>query len=690
MSGYSNLFSPVKIGSCEIKNRTAMMAMGLVHKKFMNMDGSFTKQGADYYIERAKGGTGLIITSVCFIEKNIGNHVNMSPSIMNNLDSYAENQKYLMEGCHKYGAKVFVQISAGNGRSGIRGTEKAPAPIQNVWNPLHTSPGLTEEEIWDIIHNFGEAALAVKKAGGDGVEVHAIHEGYLIDQFATSCFNRRSDEWGGSLDNRLKFACEIVKSIKESCGSDFPVIIRYSVTSKMRGFNRGVLPEEVEGVDYVEFGRNMEESRKAVKILEKAGYDALDADNGTYDSWYWPHPPVYMPKACNLNDVAEIKKEVHIPVICAGRFDDPQLADEAIAAGKMDMLGMGRPLLADADSVNKFKDGQYDDVRPCIGCHQGCMGQLLQGKPTCCAVNPACGREESYAIKPADVKKKVLVIGGGLGGMEAARVCAIRGHEVHLYEKSSQLGGVFAYAAAPKYKEDDKRLLQWYVRQLEQLKVTIHLNTEVTEELLDSQDFDEIFVATGATERTITIPGVDDSNRYYAIDALQKGTEQIEADDVVVIGGGLTGTELAVFMAKEGKHVTLVEMAPTILNVDGMSAANYNMLMDMLDIYGVNVMKNAHVVSVQDGEAEIEGLRTNEPNSMGRARLGVTFPAKGKPFTVKVRADQVIVSVGYISNTVLYDKIREKYEHVYLIGDAKQPANVMAAIWDAYEIGMNL
>ncbi len=678
---YTNLFSPIKIGGVEVRNRIAMMPMGVFSPRLMNLKtGAYTKEGADYYIERAKGGTGLIITGlVPIIPMPFLNPVN-SP------EEYVSQMKYLMDGVHQYNSKVFVQLTAMNGRAAHLEDENswkmlpAPAPIQNVWDPTIKNRGITVEEIKQYIKNFAEVSYLVKRAGGDGVEIHAIHEGYLLDQFAIDFFNNRTDEYGGSLDNRLRFAKEIVEAIKAKCGQDFPVSVRYSVRSYIKDFNRGALP----GEEFEEKGRDLEEGLIVAKKLEEYGYDMLNCDNGSYDSWFWAHPPMYMPKACNLGDVSKVKQAVNIPVVCAGRFDDPQTAEDAISDGLVDMMGMGRPLLADAELGNKYYEGKLEEIRPCISCHQGCLGRIFQNKDISCAVNPACGREESYALKPAKTRKKVLVIGGGLGGMEAARVCAIRGHEVDLYEKTGELGGVFVAAATPDFKEDDRHLLAWYKKQVQDLPIRIHMNTQVTPDMI--KGYDEIFVATGATERKLNTPGFDSPKVSYACDTLR--STEIQGENVIVIGGGLTGCEIAYMLGKEGKKVTIVDMSETILNAFGLSAANYNMMMELLDYYKVNVLKNAVVESYKDGVATIIETEKNYPNTANRAKRLFALGPNGIQKKHEIPADHIVVSVGYVPNNALYEDI--KGENVYLIGDAKQPTNVMDAIWAAYEAAMNI
>ena len=678
---FTHLFSPVKIGNVEVPNRIAMMPMGVFSPRMMNVKtGAYTKDGADYYIARAKGGTGLIVTGlVPIIPMPALNPVNYP-------DEYISEMKYLMEGIHAQGSKIFVQLTAMTGRAAHLESENdwkllpAPAPIQNVWDPTVKNRGITKEEIKKYVENFATAAFLVKEAGGDGVEIHAVHEGYLLDQFAIGVYNKREDEYGGSLENRLRFPREIVEAIKEKCGKDFPVSVRYSVRSYVKDFNRGALP----GEEFEEMGRGLEEGIAAAKLLEEYGYDMLNCDNGSYDSWFWPHPPVYMPKACNLKDVAAVKKAVSIPVVCAGRFDDPELADKAIGEGQIDMMGMGRPLLADPDLGNKFREGRLADIRPCIACHQGCLGRIFQGKDISCAVNPACGREESYAIAPAGTKKKILVAGGGLGGMEAARVCALRGHSVDLYEKSEQLGGVFIAAAAPDFKGEDRQLLEWYRKQMADLSVNVHLGAEATEETV--QGYDEIFVATGAHERRLNTPGFDSPNVTYAVDTLLH--TKIQEENVLVIGGGLTGCEIAYLLAKGGKKVTIVEQAETILNAFGLSAANYNMLMELLDYYKVRVIKNAVAEKYENGIVTVVETEKNYPNAANRAKRMFALGAQGMKVRHEIPAGHVVVSIGYVPETSLYEKI--KGEHVYLVGDAKEPTNIMDAIWAAYETAMKL
>lgn len=673
---YKNLFSPIKIGSIDVKNRIAMMPMGVFSERLMSRkDASYTKDGADYYIERAKGGAGLIVTGLVPMISWLG-----LPYIGSNPESYIANSKYLVDEIHKHGAKIFQQITAISGRSSVHPGDPAPSALPMVWDPTKKSREMSVEEIKLYVRNFADGAEIAMKAGYDGVEIHAVHEGYLIDQFTMSSMNHREDEYGGSLDNRLRFPIEIVKAIKERCGEDFPVSLRYSVKSYIKAFNRGALPGET----FKEFGRDMEESLIVAKKFEEAGYDMLNCDNGTYDSWYWSHPPVYMPKACNFDDVKRIAEVVDIPVVCAGKFDNPALADEAIGKGEIDMMGMGRPFLADPNIANKFMNGDEENIRPCIGCHVGCLSRIFTPpfKDISCALNPSCGREMSYALTPAKTKKKIAVVGGGIGGLEAARVASIRGHEVDLYEKTDELGGAFIAAAAFDFKEDDKRLLNWYKKQIKDLNVNVMFKTEFTQE--NKKNYDEVFVATGAKERLLNTPGFDCEKVQYAINHLR--SPQIENKNVVIVGGGLTGVELALDLSKKGCKVTIIEMTDVVLNVQGLNASNYNMLVEYMEYYNVNILKNTNIKKFEDGFIIAEQQVKNYPNAAGRA-FAVTLPGTSIA-NHKIPADHVIVSVGYISDKELYEKIKD--DNVHLIGDAVRPGNLLDVIWSAYEAAMNI
>ena len=539
--------------------------------------------------------------------------------------------------------------------------------MPNVWAPELKHRALTIEEIKETIQAYARTAALCKEAGIDGVEIHAVHEGYLLDQFSMANMNHRTDEYGGSLENRLRFATDIIRAIKALCGKDYPVSVRYSVASKIRGFNQAALPGEA----YTEFGRSMEESPAAARILQEAGADMLNADNGSYDSWFWAHPPMYMPMACNLPEVSYLKQFVDIPVICAGRMNDPDIAADAVRSGKVDGVGIARQLLCDPDWCDKVRDGELEDIRPCIACHNGCFPVTRYKGLSCgmvghmgrCALNPVTFREKELELKRAERKKKVAVVGGGIGGMEAARLLALRGHTVTLYEKGGELGGVFRAAAAPEFKEQDKKLIAWYIRQLKKLPVELRLNTTVTAEDLKAMDAEEIIVATGSKPRKLPIPGFDGPNAVEAVDYLL-GNKPV-GEKVVIIGGGLTGCEIAYDLALNGKKPVIVEMQDDILKIMGLSAANSNMLREIIRYYEIPVHVSTALREIREGEV----LAKDENGEV-----------------LHIPADSVILSVGYVPDGDLGDGD----PRVHVLGDAHKVGNLMSVIWEAYDIAYQI
>lgn len=664
MGKYDVLFQPMKIGALEVKNRIVLGAMGIHTPRLLNEDGSFTEDGIAFYERIAEGGTGLIVTSAMMVQSEFDIPKVSQASLDKAGEEYKQRSLDLTNRVHKHGAKIFLQLSGGTGRAGVpalmKGDPICPSDgLPNVWNPAETHRALTKDEIQMYIDSFGNAAKKAKDAGFDGVEIHAIHEGYLIDQFTTKYTNLRTDEYGGSLEGRLLFPKKILESIKTSCGQDYPVAVRYSVRSMVKGFNDGAVP----GEEFIEAGRDLEEGKKVAQLLESYGYDFLDADNGTYDSWWWAHPAVYMPKACNLDACMEAQKMVSIPVACAGRMEEPAIALDAVATGKVQAVTLARQLVCDPDYPKKLANDDAEDIRPCIACHDGCLNRIFHSEDLCCALNPAAARHVAYAIKPAETKKKIMVIGGGIGGMEAARVCALRGHTVDLYEKTDTLGGMFNAAAAMSFKSADKELIEWYKRQMTKSGIHVHMNTEVTTELIDKMKPDEIFVSTGSAPRTLNLPGSENSYVLTAVDALLH-PEKITGD-IVIIGGGLTGIETAYDLALQGKQVTVLEAMDKILNVN-ISAANLKLLYAEIKYHQIPIITNAAVSSFADNTVTY---------SVGNVEK-------------KLHADTVIVSIGYTSVNPFADTLTG--DNVHVIGDASKVANLMSAIWTAYEVAMNI
>ncbi len=658
------LFSPTKIGKLEIKNRYVMEPIG--PGGLCDADGTYNARGVEYYVERAKGGAGLIMTGVTKVENEIEQCVLPSmPCPTLNPGNFVKTAKIMTERVHAYDARMFLQLSAGFGRVSVPGfvpgTPVGPSPIPHRWTPGVVCRELTHVEVKTFVRKFADAAEIAQKSGFDGIEIHAVHEGYLLDQFAIAMFNQRTDEYGGSLENRLRFATEIVHAIKARCGADYPVSLRYSIKSFIKDWLKGGLP----GEEFKEMGRDIPEGIEAAKILEAAGYDAFNGDVGSYDSWYWSHPPMYQAKGLYLPFNEILKKTVSVPVITAGRMDDPDRAAEALRSGKTDMIGLARPLLADPYLPQKVRAGKTDRIRPCLSCQEGCMGRLAAFGQVSCAVNPACGREAEYGLTPALVRKHVMVVGGGVAGMEAARVAALRGHVVALYEKSDRLGGVVVPGGVPEFKEDDHALIRWYERELSELKVPLTFNTEVTEDVITRAKPDVLIVATGSKPR---IPALANAPHVYTAEEVLNGVKPAD-DETVIIGAGLVGCELALWLTDKGKTTTIVEIAPKILAQAGpLCHANSAMLKELMEFRAIRVMTSSTVVRRVEGGFIV---RTGDKETL-------------------VKAESAILAVGYDSERRLYDEVRNKVPEAYLFGDARRVQNIMYAIWDAYEVARSL
>lgn len=680
---YNALFTPWKIGNVTIKNRIVMCPMGGTSLFGWMEPNHFDKVAADFFLQKAKNNVGLIIPGIAPLRDLIGNRW-----LYQNKRMFKKLKVY-MEEIHKTDAKLFVQLTAGFGRSFAVTNSLVPllkhkilgkiaSPIVNL-SSICASPSelpsrwaedvmcreIKKKEIQKLVEAFAKTAKLCKEAGVDGVEVHAVHEGYLMDQFTLGYTNKRTDEYGGSFENRYRFAVEVVKAIKNACGSDYPVSLRYSVVSKTKGFGSGAIYGED---DYTEVGRDIKESEIAAKYLQDAGYDMLNCDNGTYDAWYWSHPPVYMPKNCNLADVMHIKKFVNIPVVCAGRMTLDE-ASKAIEAGNLDAMGVARQFLVDGEWVTKILQDRPLDIKPCICCHNACF-PLAHYKGAAndesfddashmsrCALNPQTMQGHKYDIVKAKKSKNIAIIGGGIGGMEAAIVLTLRGHKVTIYEKTSILGGVFIQASNFDFKDDDKRLLKWYRLQIAKLNIKVIFNMEVRD--VKSLKADEVIIATGAKPRRISIPGYD-----KAIDAVDylKGIEV--GNRVLIIGGGLSGCEIAYDLHQKGKTPIIVEMKQDLMAVRGLCLANSSYLRDYFKYHNVAIHLNSKVMQIDGNYATIIDNAGNKE---------------------KIEFDDIIVSIGYTPNPVV-----KKGRHIHVIGDAKEVGNLRTVIWQAWDVAIKL
>ncbi|MGN0526785.1 MAG: FAD-dependent oxidoreductase [Acutalibacteraceae bacterium] len=680
---YESLFTPWKIGNCEIKNRIVLTSMGGTDLFGWMEVNHFDKVGAQFIMEVAKNNVGLLLPGCQPIYNPM-----LGQWLYKNKKMYKDLAKWMPE-FHKTGAKLFVQLTAGFGRSftidhlmqtlysnpvlktlskPIMNLDKITAtasPAPNRWSDKAPSRALTVKEIQEYVDAFAKTAKLLKDAGVDGVEIHAVHEGYLLDQFTLKYVNKRTDEYGGSLENRYRFATDIVKAIKAVCGDDFPVSLRYSVESKTKGFRQGALP----GEDYVEVGRDMAESEIAAKHLQDAGYDCLNCDNGTYDAWYWAHPPIYMEENCNLKEVEHIKNFVDIPVICAGRMN-PAVAAQSVKEGKIDGAGFARPFLADQAWVTKLMEGREEDIRPCIYCHNGCFTMCkYEGTPNTqplsdslhlsrCAVNAQTMQWNKHYIKPAKTPKTVHIIGGGIGGMESALVLKKRGHNPIIHEKSDVLGGVFIPASAESYKGKLRDLLAWYKREIAKAGIEVKFNDEVKDISVFAGN--PVIIATGSTPRLLkTVPGYE--KMIEGCDFL-KGTPVGET--VAVIGGGLTGCEIAYEIALQGKKPIIVEMKNDLVAQDGVCLANSSYLREWFALNKVPVYLETTLKEVKDGSIVIADKNGNK---------------------TEIPCDSVISSAGYISNP-----LAKEGKDVYLVGDCKSIGNLRSVIWGAWDVAMKI
>ena len=686
---YNALFTPWKICNVEIPNRIVQCSMGGTSLFGWMEPSHLDKEAAYFLLNRAQDGVGLILPGMqCIKDPILGRWLYQNDKMFKDLEVY-------MKEFHKTGSKLFIQLAAGMGRSmaitkpmvtllknPLLGKIASPiadldyitasaSATPNRWYEEIKSRPMTIQEIHDQVDAFAKTAKKLMDAGVDGVEIHAVHEGYLLDQFTISNMNYRTDEYGGSFENRYRFPVEIVQAIKAACGNDFPVSLRYSVVSKTKDWGKGAMPYET---DFKEFGRDMEESERAIKYLSDAGYDMFNCDNGTYDAWYWAHPPQYMPDNCNLEYVEHIKKFTDKPVVCAGRMD-PVKAAEEIEAGKLDAVAIARQNLVDHDWIHKIKEGREDEIKPCIRCHNGCFNMAkYAGTPNVqhlgdslhlarCALNPTTMQHNRYKIVPTKNPKKVAIIGGGIGGMECALVLKQRGHIPTIFEKSGELGGLFLTASAMTFKENDKELIRWYLNEIEKEGIDVRLNTE-SNDLGALHGFDEIIVASGSVPRTMpSIKGFEKTLTFTQVlrDKVDVG------DKVLFIGGGQSYCEAAYDMLLNyGKHPIIVEYAGDLVAAQATCLANTSYLRDAMEYHKVPVYLHSTVTEITDKGCTVKNVQTGE--------------------TTFVECDSVVNGIGFVP-TPVGGKGNKK---AHRVGDCVAIGNLRTVIWRAWAVCMKI
>jgi 2,4-dienoyl-CoA reductase-like NADH-dependent reductase (Old Yellow Enzyme family)/thioredoxin reductase len=640
------LFSSKKIGNCQIPNRLVVPAMVT---NFCTEDGMVTDRFLKYIEEKAKGGWGLIITEDYAVNENAKGY-RFIPGLYN--DGQIEGNKKLTQVVHQYGSKIFCQIYHPGRQSThfVNGGVQPIAPSATMDPLLQEMPReITVEEIHQIVKDFGECARRAKESGFDGIEIHAAH-GYLIAEFLSTYTNKRVDEYGGCFDNRVRFLDEIYAVVRQAVGTDFPVIVRISVNEYLLG------------------GRTEAESFVLARHCEELGFDAVHISNGMYASPVLKQiiAPMFTEHALNMQGAQQVKELLTVPVILTNRINDPRMADTLLKMGKADFIGMGRGSLADPYLPVKAQKGQFGEIRYCIGCLQGCEQRLFEGTSVSCLVNPRIGREYESDLTPTQSPKKVMVIGGGPGGLMAAETAAKLGHKVSLYEKNGDLGGQFKSAAYPIGKGELSTVVSSLRQSLVDLQVPIHLNTEVTQELLEKEKPDAVILATGATPVTPKIPGIDGQNVVVAEDVLL-GKSTVKPGPVVVCGGGEVGGEVAQFVAESHPDVTILEMQDDILN-------------DMMIFTRkclVQYLKDAHV-KVQT-RAKVETI----------SEEGVTYSNESGE-KVTVPATTVISAFGYRAYNPLAETAKGLCSNVVVIGGAVKAGNALTAMEEGYKAALSL
>ncbi len=636
------LLEPIKVGTMHLKNRIVMPPMCT---RLARPDGSVTENLIKYYEERAKGGVGLIIVEYSFIDQKESRAAICQLGIQN--DHMIPGLNELAEAVKSYGAGAVLQIAHGGRQTTpeIMGHQPV-APSAIPCKVTRVQPReLTIQEIESIQESFVNAAQRAKRAGFDGVELHGSH-GYLICSFLSPYSNKRTDKYGGSIENRARFAVEIIEKIREKVGEKFTVGIRIS------------------GDEFVPGGLKLTETTIAAKIFESSGVDYIHVSAGNYESVHHFVNPTYYPKGYLLHLAEAMKKVVNIPVIAVGSLD-VYTAENALRDGKADLVAFGRALIADPEIPRKIAENRIEDIVPCIRGNEGCLSRFFTGHTIRCEVNPRAGREREFSLKPAEKKKKVVIIGGGPAGMEAARVAALRGHEVVILEKEDKLGGHLLEASVPKFKKDTKRLLDWLTLQVNKSGVTVKLNTEATPEMVSKMDPDVVIVAAGS-EFSTDIKGSNRPNVATARDVLL-GKKTL-GERVIVIGGGLVGCETALYISEElGKKVIILEMLESVpYGVEPITAAA---LIEKMRAAGIEIKTGCFVREITE--------------------KGVIYEDKSWKIH-EIQADSVVLATGLKARKEIFEKFKEVVKEVYVIGDCVEARKIYNAFEEAWRVVLSI
>ncbi|WP_370828668.1 FAD-dependent oxidoreductase [Fournierella massiliensis] len=643
MSKYEHLLSPIKIGETTVKNRIFMppLSTNLADKGYV------TDELVEHYKARAKGGVGLFVTEVVTVEPT---YCYLPGDMCIYDDSFIPGWKKLADGVHEYGAKILPQLfHPAHMAFPLPGTPRLIAP-SNV-GPYYAKAApraVTKEELKVIIRQFGEAAKRAQIAGADGVEIHAAHAHGLLGGFLSPLYNKRTDEYGGDIDHRLRLTLEVIEEVRRVCGKNFIIDVRIS------------------GSEYTDGGLNLNDMIYVAKQLEKAGVDFLHVSGGTTIARGSSIPAPGTPMGSHAATAAEIKKYVSIPVATVGRITEPWIAEELIANGKADICMIGRANLCDPEFANKVAAEKADDIRPCIGCLR-CLNGIMFGKRVACTVNPSFELENEDTLAPAVEKKNVLVIGSGPAGMEAAFVAAKRGHHVVLCEKDAELGGLMRIAAVPIAKQDLTRLIQYMARRLEGAGVEVRLNCTVDKAMLEGE-FKGWEVIAGAGAQPIVIPAFTGFKQWMTADDVLAG-RAFPGRKIVVIGGGSVGCETADYLAPlvndlypRNREITLLEMAPGVMASE--SGPGRSLLVQRMMAKGVQMICGAKVEKVDESS--------------------IWYTRDGQQHCI-ADADTLVLAMGYKADPALEEMLKAAGASYHLIGDANKVGTIKDAIGAGYE-----
>lgn len=639
----SNLFSELKIGSMTMKNRTFMAPMSL---GYGNPDGVPGEEQQAYWLARAKGGVGCIITDATSVDPN-------TPYLGNTLcfrdEGSIARYREFTDKIHAYGARIIPQITHPGPESISSFFGVTPVSSSGYKNSMwQDTRALEVEEIPAIVAQYANASYQAKQAGFDGIELHCAHAYMLLGSFLSPLRNTRTDEYGGSLMNRARLLLEVVDAIKAKCGREFPIILRMSGSEKVPG------------------GNTVEDMMQLVPVLAEHGVDAFEISGGSQ----YEAPNKIMPShgeeaGANVEEAVRIKSVTTAPVIVVGKINTPELAESLLEEGKVDGVVLGRVLLAEPEFVNKIRDGRRDEIAPCAGCLVGCVGEQNKRRPASCVINPFLGKETKLSVIPAETRKKVAVVGGGIGGMAAARMAALRGEDVTLFEKEEKLGGQILLAAMPPYKSSLLKWIQYLERELDRLGVNVERGHTVSAEEIRESSYDAVILANGSRPMAF-----EEGEHISTAHQILRGEAVVTEGNVLIVGGGMVGMETAEYLdsVKKGDlSLTIIEMKNAM--GEGMGPGNLVPAMGRLKRMGVTMMTETKLVEVSGDTVRLESAGQEKEVS------GFTH---------------IVFAVGSEPDTGLYEALKDCGKELYVVGDAKAAGQALQAVADGTAAAMEL